>query len=130
MDARELRIGNFLKHYKNIAHVTWGVIKDVELGERNYEPIELTEEWLEKFGFEKDEHFDVDKNDEWIASFEILLYFKEDKSINSYIFWDKRDGCHLQLGGELDVALRHFPNIKYVHQLQNLYFALTGKELE
>lgn len=33
--------------------------------------------------------------------------------------------------GEIIIQFRRFPIVvKYVHQLQNLYFALTGEELE
>lgn len=66
-------------------------------------PIPLTAEWIEKFGFDKlpnQNKYDMDK------------------------FW----ACKLRNGNEW-----HFEDleciVKYVHQLQNLYFALTGEEL-
>ena len=72
------------------------------------EPIPLTEEWLLKFGFE----FNVLTNryelDDW--RFDIT------KPANY-------DGL-LLCEGSTAITDR----IKYVHQLQNLYFALTGEE--
>ena len=76
------------------------------------EPIELTEEWLLKFGFEKDidswfYSFDYDENKE---TFKIFERAKE----NIYSIIDVNN-----FGIE----------IKYAHRLQNIYFALTDKEL-
>lgn len=67
------------------------------------EPIPLTDEWLEKFGFNK---------------------FPNQKKYDMDNFW----ACGLRNGNEW-----HFEDlecfVKYVHQLQNLFFALTGEEL-
>lgn len=76
------------------------------------EPIPLTEEWLLKFGFEKN----------FNNFYEKLINKDEDDFIGKltdYFFAyyiDKKDNYPLIY-------------IKYVHQLQNLYFALTGEEL-
>ena len=72
------------------------------------QPIPLTEEILLKFGFEKQHN--EDDFDYW---------FK--KGFCDDILWEHSEGfCHsLNYGGD----------IKYVHQLQNLYFSLTGEEL-
>lgn len=68
-------------------------------------PIPLTEEWLVRFGFRKT--FD--------SPFE-------------YFEWTDHN---LQLSEKFDCYLGKFTQpIKYVHQLQNLYFALTGEELK
>ena len=74
------------------------------------EPIPLTEEWLVKFGFEEIDGFlTLD-----LGSF----------SGARFIFWY---GDVLNLFCKSDMMLSK--QIKYVHQLQNLYFALTGEEL-
>jgi hypothetical protein len=70
------------------------------------EPIPLTEEWLIKFGFNK------------VCSMYIRI-----SDINEMEFFDniitfKDWFCKLE------------KKIQYVHQLQNLYFALTGEELK
>ena len=67
-------------------------------------PIPLTEEWLLKFGFKRFPWGLVKDN----------LLFKDDLKC-SYLI--------LQVGNGFEVK------VKYVHELQNLYFALTGSEL-
>jgi hypothetical protein len=114
IEPRELRIGNRvmkgnsdrpLREYQIKAHD----FKEFDLW--IYEPIPLTEEWLVKFGFEEDgfiaEYFDVD------------TYKK-----NGFAFYYSPIGDSLASFGLAEII---FP--KYVHQLQNLYFALTGEEL-
>ena len=112
---QDLRIGNLVKYNGEFyaiksfdeEHV---VLKDnVSFDYIRYdqiEPIEITEEWLLKFGYEKDGDFFRIKNTRLAEAF----IFKEALSICVHSFW-----------------LKH---IKSIHQLQNLYFALTGKELE
>lgn len=68
----------------------------------NYNPILLTEERLLNFGFEK-----IISVWYGIGNFRINTSFD------------------IEWGGKW-MGIR----LKYVHQLQNLYFALTGKELE
>ncbi|WP_317899441.1 hypothetical protein [Aurantibacillus circumpalustris] len=83
-----------------------------------YQPIKLTEGFLLTFGFEK-------RGVEWCLSKSIIdfYYGNEDKSsdVDAYISIDVNEGSH---GAE---PLLH---ILYVHQLQNLYYALIGEELE
>ena len=119
MRTRELRIGNYVSHYVGddlkvdvIADVGYHLLssaksitsrKDSDVI-KSLEPIPLTEEWLLKFGFDKlegwDDTFFFQLND-----VQILEY-----NVSGYDY----DGV----------------NIKHVHQLQNLYFALTGEELK
>ena len=80
-------------------------------------PIPLTEDWLEKFGFELTYEskfrrcFDLDTSIGFLSfNFSKVIQEKDNVSIAS-----------LNL---------KWASLKYVHQLQNLYFALTGKELQ
>jgi hypothetical protein len=105
MKTKELRIGNYLLHdgYFIKSYGLDGflnIIKNID----NYEPIPLTEEWLLKFGFEQ-----VGFN-YYLNGFKI--FFDSD----SY-FYELRDE------GMMD------KHLEYLHQLQNLYFALTNQEL-
>ncbi|HNP08162.1 MAG TPA: hypothetical protein PKN99_11085 [Cyclobacteriaceae bacterium] len=103
MKASELRIGNWV--YQGIEVPTQVVYNSVALffvGSIELKPIRLTPEWLEKFGFEKER---------------INVYWKDPMRL--VIFPD----------GLLYLANQRHVNIYYVHQLQNLYFALTGNEL-
>jgi hypothetical protein len=119
MKASELRIGNLLRD-----KVTKTELKVIKLTEKDIvtfvidrskfplqdgwgiEPIPLTEEWLFKLGFETD-HI------EWWNGIICLGIFKDG------IYYLPTDQISFRIGKE----------IEYVHQLQNLYFALTGEEL-
>lgn len=120
MKVTELRIGNLVTQKCSFLteRVTLELLcrKDVIL-----EPITITEEWLLKFGFEQSD------ND----LFELL--FVNNQDIRCDLWTRGKDGLTIILStsqGEepkqTDLTLEH---IKSVHQLQNLYFALTGKEL-
>ena len=82
-------------------------------------PIPITPEWLERLGFEKvGNYYDLDFNGGGLR------------------FLSDLDGCRLFTGSEysLTIAMDYdtceIPNTpKYIHQLQNLYHALTGQEL-
>jgi hypothetical protein len=112
MKASELRIGNIIEHphkgARGYVYVTARIISDIESTNNSigYKPILLTEEWLKKLGFEK-------YTDGWY-----LDKGEYPKQITVSLFDD--NGFHLS----------YFKTpIQYVHQLQNLYFALTGEEL-
>lgn len=76
------------------------------------EGIPLTEEWLVKMGFEK--RVDGDDFNIW--------HWYELQILPDIAF----------VQGNLDVFILDHDNIRvqFVHQLQNLYFALTGEELK
>lgn len=110
--ANELRIGNLilLKHSSPYAKDEITVVDDYETfygifkHPENYEPILLTEEWLLKFGWKKsDLNIDTWWKPGWVIN--------KDQEGNFFVSKDEK------------VVL------KYIHQLQNIYFALTGKEL-
>lgn len=112
MKASELRIGNIIiKDNEEIIVSPYDMI-NLELGLNDYKPIFLTEEWLEKFRFNKTGEDDFDKTFGDIKQISI----RKNKLHNT----DK-------LGVYLNP--KRIANIQYVHQLQNLYFALTGEEL-
>ena len=70
-----------------------------------FKPIPLTEEWLLKFGFEK-----------------LTKRFRKEVNGYWYTVWDS---------GQFDVDNKAISfNCKYVHQLQNLYFDLTGEDIK
>jgi hypothetical protein len=109
MKVNELMIGNYL------LSSTGEVIKCLMIRQNsdisNLKPIPITEKWLLKFGFKKDV-YNCDKT----------FYFEKDGiRINNY------DGFFLNNPNE-QVGKRLF--IQHVHQLQNLYHALTGEELK
>lgn len=109
MKATELRIGNYIKDGNDIEKLTKKHMICLCSGTCEFDAIPLTEEWLLKFGFEKDD-------------IEALS-----KDINSNCFMYFENGAVELLEAESQVALGK--KIKYVHQLQNIYFALTNEEL-
>lgn len=126
--ANELRIGNLVVKSDQIHSDSpqYGQITTVYVDKANvdyhypltwYKPIPLTEEWLLKFGFEKyDEIYWFLPN---YPSYEICpneplqLFLPCETTDESEYYVVKDSNCKIQ----------------YVHQLQNLYFALTGEEL-
>jgi hypothetical protein len=133
MEAQNLRIGNIVKLIGINAIVT-------EIGSYNGEPyikckdipsgiylhhkgedlvqgVPLSEDWLIRFGFEKEVFWDGN-------------YYTLELNDNKYC-----DLCIVNgdKNGFIEVTL--FPyeewfRYKYVHELQNLFAALTGRELE
>jgi len=120
MEAKELRIGSMLNTFvgrvlgqRQMVIVDLNHLKHIQEGNKyGYEPIPLTAEWLERCGFEKN-------CDEWSN-------YSEDKNVEKSICLDQDDDEIYYSAGE---GVRLSVNIEYVHQLQNLYFALTGEEL-
>jgi hypothetical protein len=120
MKASELRIGNWVKSNVsgNVLRFTTYQFNDLNEilscspPKPKLEPILLTEEWLVKFGFEKLWYDDNGMK---------LPYYRLNQ--NDYLFDLDYEFCATR-----DDA--GYIYLKSVHQLQNLYFALTGEELE
>jgi hypothetical protein len=121
MESKELRVGNLVYESKRskILRKKIGVeiceIKSLDIHHlesfpesENFEPIPLTEEWLFKFGFEKNEN----------GLFKLFNESEVPILLNEDLDGWTCDGINFSVNGT-----------QYVHQLQNLYFALTGKEL-
>lgn len=121
MRANEFRIGNItdkgtvVTFYESGIHVGYG--KCFKFNEVN--GIELTPEWLVKLGF--------DKSDYRGEYDEFCLYEKESFNI---AFNENNSGCISISAGDYSEDGSLLKHIKYVHQIQNLYFALTNKELK
>lgn len=111
MEANELRIGNYFIGYSNHLQqwelASFGLlIEGIEVDEiiRGFVP--LTEEWLVKIGYEK-------------------------MPSGTYLQPNSGNFIWFEQGLKCSIAGEYYPeNIKYVHQLQNLHFALTGEELK
>jgi hypothetical protein len=101
MKAEELRIGNYLKDFGGNVGKVIHVTKDKVILES---PIHLNKEWIEKFDW-----FSVDEDRYTFRDIEYYSISEEGS-----LYFNGHYTC---------------TEIKYVHQLQNLYFALTGWEL-
>jgi hypothetical protein len=127
MKASELRIGNLINSNGYCSYV-YSIESAMPLQDKRYsdkvlitlfngglstipidecEPIHLTEEWLLKFGFNYDSDIALYSK----SGYDVCI--NDDNSISYYL-------------GEYGSWCK---NITHVHQLQNLYFALTGEEL-
>lgn len=102
INASELRIGNWINHDTLGVTKVAGITKDADFFA---EPIPLTEEILQKCGFTGGYTLSINHGEFWY-----------DKNILSVSY-----GSQVEEGREVPV--------KSLHQLQNLYFALTGEEL-
>lgn len=136
MKATELRIGNYINTINRGGEVhlpddtvftiqklgskcelciidkkPWEEINLPEIFYYDLSPIPLTEEWLLKFGFNLlgNTISHACFGDNPITHDYMIKLIKTDKE------WFYKNSYH---------------EIKYVHQLQNLYFALTGEELK
>jgi hypothetical protein len=126
--TKDYRIGNLIfdedcepYHFeieemrKHVGYELWAYYRNGSIKSKEPTPIPLTEEWLLKFGFVKSP-----------AGNSVYLSIPELKA-----------EIHFEnfMGGMVCVLYcstgSFIPNeIKYLHQIQNLYFALTGEELK
>jgi hypothetical protein len=110
IEVGELRLGNWVsdlsKHdggrVVQVAQIFKG--SDYSNYWKNVHPVKLTEEILLKCGF----NFNNENRLEWIKG-----SFNLEKKEEEFYF----------------EVYSHYNEVKYLHQLQNLYFALTGQEL-
>ena len=112
MISNELRIGNWIeiKDSKGICTRVTESTFDSNI-EKNYKPIPLTEEWLLKFGLNNPTN-------------EKPYHFK--KSAVEFLHSEFQDELKCFCN---DKPMFSFP-CKYVHQLQNIYYSITGEELK
>ena len=105
MKANELRIGNWVSNGEIEFQITSKDIYhlDVYVGRVIANPIPITPEWLKRFGFEN-------RGNNLFVKGKIELRYYANR-------------CEVVVRG-INITYQ------YVHQLQNLYFALTGEELE
>jgi|ERR1035437_1465024 hypothetical protein len=115
INAKDLRIGNIIQRDGNIVVVGWGTLKAMNEGIDIGSPIPLTDEWMLKFGFEKHEK----NHGAPIGGNYTDFYF------DGYVFNQDVSGAWYLSGYNWNT--KHFA---YVHELQNLFFALSGYELE
>ena len=134
MNAKELRIGNYI--IENVETDIIGRVKGVNSYEADntervvyterqttpeefIQPLPLTEEWLIKFRFKK-----------YLYSYKLVPNLRnanKSRILNNKLLVEiveRQDKFYIKLGGQLKKEVGN------VHHLQNIYFALTGEELE
>ena len=126
--AEELRVGNWytstkwqhpvmcqLSDIAEIHHRLEGAEEKYANVDEIFQPIPLTEEWLLSFGFCGEIN-------------------PRGRCGNFYLDYNAESGCHgmviwYQQGSWCFSYHNRMMNVKYVHQLQSLYFLLNNKEL-
>ena len=153
MKATELRIGNYVWDDYSGEMLVCAILessavylqKTIKLPSGQYlikdiEPIPLTEEWLLKFYFDKWENESYTQHENHLnyclhnaidGTFDFKVYLSESwygaKNTNpEEIIKHTEKYWGIKIDHDI---LYFFYELKYVHQLQNLYFALTGEEL-
>lgn len=127
IQPNELRLGNYVSQLGAVCQVVAvsAKINDSvyisQLGDTRSEgftpesidPIPLSDEWLAKFGFD----------DDGFRQYTLLNWgVKVVESLASKGSWIIYQGFLRQF--------QEIAEVQYIHQLQNLYFALTGEELK
>ena len=138
LTAADLRCGNyyFYQSFGNIikldSQILLSVLSDDRLVDiHKIQPIPLTEEWLERFGFKRITKYEL--------SLKVIEYedefFKHTKELELYANFDDNefnlslDNVRTESDGELECVSISLKHIQHVHTLQNLFFSLCGEEL-
>lgn len=123
MNTKELRLGNLVVwpgvDKTEIKYMRVGKLSGNEVDGWDcdkIEPIPLTPEILEKAGFTTDENK---------VEFNIGLPLGN----GSDLFIEDEGDPYMSCGIKSVDIFHYFRDIRYVHQLQNLFFSLTGTEL-
>jgi hypothetical protein len=123
MDLREIRIGNYFEintegqpcpdRLENGIHQwdNWYDYYEFGFNENIFRPIPLTEEWLERFGFDRNE----------LKGRRCYTILYDDRC--AFFLYEANGFFYVEQSGVSSNSFKH------VHSLQNLYFALTGEEL-
>ena len=136
MKANELRIGNYVNIEGDVVKVKEIYEKSIHYANSEYEsfatedfiqPIELTEEVLLKIEFKKERQ---------LLSYLFYLDYEIDKDniiLVKYIIYPKAPSLLKIIasqGGNYECFEFIKRGIKYLHELQNTYYCLTGQELK
>jgi hypothetical protein len=119
LQSKDFRQGNFIRFNNKPQRINF---KDLEYMEYNQDhkngigemyPIEITRRWLEDFGF---------------TPHDLDLFLNISPRISMVFFDGIVSNFSLVQDGK-EICFGH-GYLRYLHELQNLYFALTGEELE
>lgn len=114
MILNELRIGNWITDLDFLNNTREIQVQHLDLkAELSAKPILLTKEWLVRLGLELKKETEVGHNEVYYNSKDDMFMYVIDYHYDDY--------------GYLNHTEKH---VEYVHQLQNLNFALVGEELD
>lgn len=107
LENDDIMVGNFVYNQNIVCRISCG--DDIDFCEE-YLPIKITEYWINKLNFNKvseNVYKDIYKN----------LFIE--KTINGYEFYIGEGSEYI-----------YIRNVKYVHEIQNLYKSITGNQLD
>ncbi|GAO43034.1 hypothetical protein [Flavihumibacter petaseus] len=137
MDIQQLRIGNWVKRFPYTAgkspngqprmvdgavKIEIGILNDISNFPGEYEPIAITPEILQRCGFESitlsngDKVYHIPCTPPGCTD-EYWLRYSHTKGTAGIVF-----------SSENSATIHSFP-CKYLHQLQNLFYSITGEEM-
>lgn len=129
LKSKDVRVGNFIQDFecepfvfqveqigKYIGYENWIFYRQGSAKAKEVEPVDLTEYWLEKFGFVQN----ITKTAWWIPQKDTFIVGEED---GKYYFsvWG---------GTSNEPIVEHIYLLEYVHELQNTFLLATKEELE
>ena len=118
LNRSDLRVGNLIHQNNSVIKVLHNDLLLVEIRPEDYVPIKLDKSWLKRLGFVSSlgENWWVEIEDEETIHTMCVRYLKD-----RIVFWVPygTDGEFVEVC-----------DVEYVHQLQNLFFTINGKELE
>lgn len=132
--ANELRIGNLLlllAERREVININEkvvtvksksGYIRGVDIDLGGLSPIQISEKILKRSGFK------AEKNKK--CKFKLWHFPSLINCNNLFILLHNKPYFVASVKTAIYLNDNHLMECRYVHQLQNLYFALTGKELE
>ena len=126
MEVQELRLGNEIQYLsasggyidKTVDLQVLKILLESESA-KDFKPIPLTEEWLRSFGFE----------DETYKKGYIGVEFKSNMTLDFVLTKPKFMG-EWQKDYQFELREHRIVGVEYVHELQNLFFAITSTELD
>jgi len=119
MKSSDLRTGNYFSQFGNLHQVNGNIISELEKAPESQmwcKPIPLTDDWFEKLGFT-------------FKTEELGVRFYEIQVGLDFLCFSKEGHWNINSGKSYWYMDRNFKSPKYVHELQNLYYVLTGKDL-
>jgi hypothetical protein len=124
INIRELKLGNIIQEqglpylrlspfiFREILDKPY-LIKGLKSKEPRFKPMPLSNEWMVKLGFSEN------KDGQWLNHRGLSLWFRLDlrDNVPDLTIWNY-------------TSLFSIRQLQYVHELQNVYFSLTGEELK
>lgn len=126
MKATELRIGNYVGRQSSKMITNRDEVYQIEnvtrKTESKYDPIPISEEWILSFNFKE---FRYMFNNELLIGYVPFNLISHE--YNTYILQKYGDKYYMMTNGDNRQIISS--GFDYVHQLQNIFFALTNREL-